>query len=107
MTALISDLRVSPPIIVGPAGDNVDQQRHRLQQGVPVRRDAAERPHSHPLIAMLLVHSGPGAGPGPLIPIVLLFNAAVGLAHDPGLSSLEVSVSGTTISATLRCRRPI
>jgi hypothetical protein len=40
-------------------------------------------------------------GPGPLIPIVLLFNAAVGLAHDPGLSALEVSVSGTTISATL------
>ena len=25
MTALISDLRVSPPIIVGPAGDNVDK----------------------------------------------------------------------------------
>ena len=24
VTALISDLRVSPPIIVGPAGDNVD-----------------------------------------------------------------------------------
>ena len=64
VTALISDLRVSPPIIVGPAGDNVDQQRHRLQQGVPVRGDAVERSHAHPLVA--LVHatafSGPGAG---------------------------------------------
>ena len=40
-------------------------------------------------------------GPGPLIPIVLLCNAAVGLAHDPGLSALEVSVSGNVVAATL------
>src|SRR5688572_31566608 len=40
-------------------------------------------------------------GPGPLILILLVLSASVGLAHDPGLSALEVSVSGTTISATL------
>ena len=40
-------------------------------------------------------------GPGPLILIVLVLNAAVALAHDPGLSALDVNVTGTTISATL------
>jgi hypothetical protein len=40
-------------------------------------------------------------GPGPLILIVLVLNAAVVLAHDPGLSALDVNVTGTTISATL------
>jgi HupE / UreJ protein len=40
-------------------------------------------------------------GPGPLIVIVLVFNAAAVLAHDPGLSALEVSVSGNEIAATL------
>ena len=40
-------------------------------------------------------------GPGRLIVIVLVLNAAAVLAHDPGLSALEVSVRGTTISATL------
>ena len=43
VTALISDLRTSPPIIRGPAGDNVNAKRHGVQQGVPVRVDAAER----------------------------------------------------------------
>ena len=49
VTALISDLRVSPPIIRGPAGRQRGQERHRLQQGVPVRRDAVERSHAHAL----------------------------------------------------------
>ena len=40
-------------------------------------------------------------GPGPLILIVLVLNPAVALAHDPGLSALDVNVTGTTISATL------
>jgi hydrogenase/urease accessory protein HupE len=40
-------------------------------------------------------------GPGPLIVIVLVVNPTVGLAHDPGLSALDVHVTGTTISATL------
>lgn len=40
-------------------------------------------------------------GPGPLILIGLVLNAAVALAHDPGLSALEVSVSGDEIGATL------
>ena len=40
-------------------------------------------------------------GPGPLILIMLVLNAAVALAHDPGLSALDVTVTGTTISATL------
>jgi HupE / UreJ protein len=40
-------------------------------------------------------------GPGPLILIGLALNGAVGLAHDPGLSALDVNVTGTTISATL------
>lgn len=40
-------------------------------------------------------------GPGPLIVIGLVLNAAVALAHDPGLSALEVSVSGDEIGATL------
>jgi len=39
--------------------------------------------------------------PGPLILILLVLNAAVALAHDPGLSALDVNVTGTTISATL------
>ena len=63
VTALISDLRVSPPIIVGPAGDNVDKQRHRLQQGVPVRGDAAERSHAH---ALGRDSSRPSADPTPV-----------------------------------------
>ena len=44
-------------------------------------------------------------GPGPLIVIVLVLNAAAVLAHDPGLSALEVSVSGNEIAATLSGRR--
>ena len=39
--------------------------------------------------------------PGPLIFIVLALNAAAPLAHDPGLSALEVNVSGDEIAATL------
>jgi HupE / UreJ protein len=40
-------------------------------------------------------------GPGPLLVIVLVLNAAALLAHDPGLSALELSVSGNEIAATL------
>ena len=40
-------------------------------------------------------------GPGPLIFIVLVLNLAPLLAHDPGLSALEVSVSGHEIAGTL------
>ena len=40
-------------------------------------------------------------GPGPLIFIVLVLNVATVLAHDPGLSALEVNVSGNEITATL------
>jgi HupE/UreJ protein len=40
-------------------------------------------------------------GPGPLIFIVLVLNVPTLLAHDPGLSALEVDVSGAAISATL------
>src|ERR1044072_4182180 len=40
-------------------------------------------------------------GPGPLIFIALVLDAASLLAHDPGLSALEVIVSGNEIRATL------
>src|SRR5262245_19215097 len=40
-------------------------------------------------------------GPGPLIVIVLMLNVASLLAHDPGLSALEVIVSGNGIAGTL------
>jgi HupE/UreJ protein len=40
-------------------------------------------------------------GPGPLMFIVLVLHAASLLAHDPGLSALEVNVSGNEIAATL------
>ena len=39
--------------------------------------------------------------PGPLVLIALVLTAAVVQAHDPGLSSLDVSVSGRTVSAAL------
>src|SRR5687767_13529524 len=39
--------------------------------------------------------------PGPLVLIALVLTAAVVRAHDPGLSSLDVSVSGRTVSAAL------
>lgn len=40
-------------------------------------------------------------GPGPLILLVLALNVATLLAHDPGLSALEVNVSDRKITATL------
>ena len=39
--------------------------------------------------------------PGPLVLIALVLTAAVVRAHDPGLSSLDVSVSGRAVSAAL------
>ena len=44
-------------------------------------------------------------GPGPLIVIVLVLNAASLLAHDPGLSALDVMVCGNEIAATLSVSR--
>ena len=44
-------------------------------------------------------------GPGPLIFIALALNAAALLAHDPGLSALEVNVSDREITATLSVAR--
>jgi HupE/UreJ protein len=40
-------------------------------------------------------------GPGPLTVIVLVLTVATLRAHDPGLSALEVNVSGNEIAATL------
>ena len=40
-------------------------------------------------------------GPGPLTLLVLALNVATVLAHDPGLSALEVDVNGNVIAATL------
>ena len=104
VTALISDLRVSPPNIVGPAGDNVDRQRHRLQQGVPVRGDAAERSHAHALVASHAMSTAGPAQAGSAAPHRLLRgwrSTGRRFAHDPGLSSLDVTSSGDAISASL------
>ena len=46
-------------------------------------------------------HQRARPGPGPLVLIALVLTAAVVRAHDPGLSSLDVSVSGRTVSAAL------
>jgi len=49
VTALISDLRVSPPIIRGPAGDNVDQNDMAFNKVFPYESTPQNgRTHSHP-----------------------------------------------------------
>ena len=67
VTALISDLRVSPPKIADPGRRQPRQERHRLQQGVPVRGDAIERSDAHALRrrctdGLQRPSSGPGGG---------------------------------------------
>ena len=48
VTALISDLRVSPPIIVGPAGDNVDSNDIAYNKVFPYAATPLNgRTHSH------------------------------------------------------------
>ena len=83
------------------------QQRHRLQQGVPVRGDAVERPHPHSLSDRCR-RSRSTAGPAAAGSAALRsrssgssLTATVLRAHDPGLSSLDVSVSGAAISVSL------
>jgi hypothetical protein len=49
VTALISDLRVSPPKIVGPAGDNVDKNDAVYNKVFPYAGTPMNgRTHSHP-----------------------------------------------------------
>ena len=104
VTALISDLRVSPPIIRRSGRGQRRQQRYRLQQGVPVRGDAAERSHAHSLVSVMSCPTRTRHRPGPLALVVLGWLVISGgelLAHDPGLSSLDVSVTRSAISLSL------
>jgi len=49
VTALISDLRVSPPIVRGPAGDNVDQNDMAFNKVFPYEATPQNgRTHAHP-----------------------------------------------------------
>ena len=110
VTALISDLRTSPPIIRGPGGRQRQRERHGVQQGVPVRVDAAERPPARPsLIGWEHVSTIVASH---LSRAVVLVTAALALgfpastaAHDPGLSALDVHVLSGRVVATLSLSR--
>src|SRR6185503_8175719 len=70
------------------------------------RRHPAQRPHSPSLIVMDLVRQTPRTRlrPGPFVATTLVWltlSTASLLAHDPGLSSLDVGVNRGAISMTL------
>ena len=111
VTALISDLRVSPPMIVGPAGDNVDRNDIAYNKVFPYAATPLNGRNAHPLIATCHSSSGPGCRPGPLLLTLIALvwmalSSTVVRAHDPGLSALDINVSDGAVSASLSIAAP-
>ena len=102
VTALISDLRTSPPVIRGPGRRQRERQRHGVQQGVPVRVDAAERPPARPSLTCPAATACVYRRAAVLVAAALVsaFPSAAH-AHDPGLSALDVRVAADRIQVSL------
>ena len=100
VTALISDLRTSPPVIRGPAGDNVnanDWRSTRCSRTRRRRRTAAgtsitDVPRGTPCMSESRRPGGGGSR---------LCVCECDHAHNPGLSALDVRVSADRIRVSL------